>query len=453
MRLFVLVPRDMAEEELRAEFEKFGDVEHVSLVKDKVTKERRGFAYIRFAKFSHAAEAYEECNAKYKAVFAEPKTAAPSAAAATGTAMGAQAAAMRPLAGSGGGNLYNHHGQQQQHHQQHQQHHGQQPLDQSADRRSTSGRFNNHHHHQQQHHDHDAGSYSSSGHNSRFDLHSAFGMSSSGAAVNGPTEASLSIVCSAALNQDQLWRLFDIIPGLDFCQITGECSRTSNYATAVYNNADAAAYARDKLHGLEYPPGERLIIKQSIDIKPAVINQVVDPSMMGGGAGAGVTGGAGGTEGAIFPFDGSSAAAAAAAAEKKVFSSVPLPEPMQMADAGTACAKRCFVVCVPEPLPVKVLQNVFGRFGGLIDVYMIPNKNCGYAKYATVESAQAAIDCLHRAEIWGVKLKVSVGCVCGETFVGSKRICVASDTGDGCRRTARRQTQALRGRVKRRRRR
>jgi hypothetical protein len=29
----------------------------------------------------------------------------------------------------------------------------------------------------------------------------------------------------------------------------------------VYNNAQAAAYAKEKLHGFEYPPGQRLIVK------------------------------------------------------------------------------------------------------------------------------------------------------------------------------------------------
>lgn len=31
--------------------------------------------------------------------------------------------------------------------------------------------------------------------------------------------------------------------------------------TAVYNNAQAASYAKEKLHGFEYPPGQRLIVK------------------------------------------------------------------------------------------------------------------------------------------------------------------------------------------------
>lgn len=36
----------------------------------------------------------------------------------------------------------------------------------------------------------------------------------------------------------------------------------------------------------------------------------------------------------------------------------------------------------------------------------MPNKNCGYAKYASESSAMKAIEVLHSAEICGVKLKV-----------------------------------------------
>lgn len=37
---------------------------------------------------------------------------------------------------------------------------------------------------------------------------------------------------------------------------------------------------------------------------------------------------------------------------------------------------------------------------------MLQNKNCGYAKYASEESASNAIKVLNGAEICGVKLKV-----------------------------------------------
>lgn len=37
------------------------------------------------------------------------------------------------------------------------------------------------------------------------------------------------------------------------------------------------------------------------------------------------------------------------------------------------------------------LRDVFCRFGDLIDVYMLANRNCGYAKYASRKSAEEAI--------------------------------------------------------------
>lgn len=130
---------------------------------------------------------------------------------------------------------------------------------------------------------------------------------------------------------------------------------------------------REKLHALEYPPGERIIIKPIIDVKPTA-------------------------ESSLFPFEGPS---------KELFCSVSLPAPAPMADPAATCVQRCFIVCVPKSLPSKMLINIFSRFGNLIDVYMLQNKNCGYAKFATEASAMAAIDGLHRAEICGVKLKVS----------------------------------------------
>lgn len=80
--------------------------------------------------------------------------------------------------------------------------------------------------------------------------------------IGQPT--SLEVICSNTINQDQLWRLFDIIPGLDYCQLTGEsmfCSYSSfglllmcfNYplgngrnqeATVVYTNPESAVYAK-----------------------------------------------------------------------------------------------------------------------------------------------------------------------------------------------------------------
>lgn len=50
VRLFVIVPKDMSEDDLRNEFEKYGELENISVIKDKVTKERKGFAYVKYTK-------------------------------------------------------------------------------------------------------------------------------------------------------------------------------------------------------------------------------------------------------------------------------------------------------------------------------------------------------------------------------------------------------------------
>ncbi len=48
-----------------------------------------------------------------------------------------------------------------------------------------------------------------------------------------------------------------------------------------------------------------------------------------------------------------------------------------------------------------LVQDVFGRFGGLIDIYLLAGKTCGYAKYANRESAEKAVATLHGQEICG----------------------------------------------------
>ena len=68
--------------------------------------------------------------------------------------------------------------------------------------------------------------------------------------------------------------------------------------------------------------------------------------------------------------------------------------------------ERLFIVCTPSPPPLYALKDVFGRFGGLIDIYLLNGKTCGYAKYAAQESAEAAVTALHGQEVCGARLKV-----------------------------------------------
>ena len=175
LRLFVVVAKDKAEEELKNYFDSFGTVQYVNIVRDRETKESKGFAYIKFYRLIHAAAAFELCEKSYKAVFAEPRP-------------------QRPQAESHGRNqLVN-------------------PL---------------------QH------------------LNNGFRNNRTGSSLTsqpGRAESCrLTVTGSSAINEDQLWRLFDLIPGLDYCEVREVCQSAHRIVgLAVYTSPAAAAYARDR---------------------------------------------------------------------------------------------------------------------------------------------------------------------------------------------------------------
>lgn len=172
-------------------------------------------------------------------------------------------------------------------------------------------------------------------------------------AAAGPThqEYSLNVICSALINQDQLWRLFDIIPGLDYCQIIGESGPNAHRAIVKYNNLESCSYAKEKLHGLEYPLGERLIVKMDI------VTTQGPPNVGGGGGGGGSSnassspgggGGGGGSGGRPLSSSDLPLQAQLDGWDNNNLCSVTLPPPGQLAYAGSVCAQRCFLVCVSQ---------------------------------------------------------------------------------------------------------
>lgn len=52
------------------------------------------------------------------------------------------------------------------------------------------------------------------------------------------------------------------------------------------------------------------------------------------------------------------------------------------------------------------MKRVFSCWKGLMDVYYLPNKSCGYAKYADKNSALEAMETLNGSEICGIRMKV-----------------------------------------------
>ncbi|XP_023021146.1 RNA-binding protein 45 [Leptinotarsa decemlineata] len=355
-RLFVVVPKNMTDDDLYDAFKDFGDIDYANIIRDRETRESKGFAYVKFTKFSEAATAFEQCDRrKFKPVFAEPRKSRDTMRTSFGSESGFRNSGptRAPLMSPPRSNILP-------------------PPDRYCD--------------------------------------------------NGFTR--LTVIASPVVNQDQMWKLFDIVPSLDYCQIKYEGDRirpTRALVEVVYTDPKWAAYAQEKLHGLEYPPGFRLIIKPEYEHSRSGYGKrpLTSPS-------SGSTSLSTNAQPDILKIAETIAQATSLiqaaglspdilqqklglmteARKSEVFCSVKLPDVEPMANFDSQTEARCFIVCTPSALPGTVLKDVFCRFGNLIDVYMLNNRNCGYARYAVKQSAEDAIKTLHGSEVLGIRLKV-----------------------------------------------
>nr|XP_054773764.1 RNA-binding protein 45-like [Lytechinus pictus] len=86
---------------------------------------------------------------------------------------------------------------------------------------------------------------------------------------------------------------------------------------------------------------------------------------------------------------------------------VALPPLQPMADPDSPVEERLFVICT-RPLPDPIICDVFRRFGNFISYKNVHGRNYGYAKFARKESAEICLTTLHGQTIAGEKLKVIV---------------------------------------------
>lgn len=61
---------------------------------------------------------------------------------------------------------------------------------------------------------------------------------------------------------------------MDFCEVHYEGDRA--HIEVVYKNSHWASYAKQKLHGFEYPPGHRLIVRSEFEANAPRGSQGVD---------------------------------------------------------------------------------------------------------------------------------------------------------------------------------
>ena len=225
----------------------------------------------------------------------------------------------------------------------------------------------------------------------------------------------LAFMCSTTLTQEKLWKLFNIIPGLESCELANtDATGQKGYGVVTYNNPNSAAYAIEKLCGFDYPLGSRIMLKFDDTVPPraggmlgggsglpsdikTLVNTIQHATEMLQQAGYGDMSGVGRGE-VPAVFDPSHCSA-----------HLPPTQPMAAKDAE--CEERLFVVFKEtrdDPPPQHILHDVFGRFGDLIEVYILKGKRCGYAKYASRDSAQRAMECLNHQTLYGAFLKVMV---------------------------------------------
>ena len=381
-RIFVVIPKSFTEEDLRAKFGDFdGDIDYCQVVRDRETKESKGVGYVKFTKPSTAALAIETCDRSLKAVIAEPKSSKlkQQKLEKEKSAMSAFTAAMQAM-----------------------------PVSHFMDQQS----FNFSSMHDQSHNPV----------NPMIAAQAAVTEGIANQLASSFTNKRLFVIVSPTVTHEQISSLFDLIPGMDYCDLKRDHNTRESRGIAyiMYKSMSSAIYAKEKLNGFEYPPGSRLVVKfaeentsshngskssstgsmmtseQSYNTSiqaynPSTAMAAVNPMVFN-------------TIQAPTSFY--QAASATNAGNTTPYTTAVLPNPQPFADPGAEVAARLFIVCQPRAPPEQVLKDVFSRFGDLIDVWMVGDRNFGYAKFSSKIAADAAIAGLNEQEILGMKVKV-----------------------------------------------
>ncbi|XP_033763032.1 RNA-binding protein 45-like isoform X2 [Pecten maximus] len=428
LRLFVIVPKSYTRDDLKKEFEKYGDVESATLVTDRVSGECKGFGYVRYHRAYHAALAMETCDPSFKPKFADPKPTKDDFDSHSrrdrgdrdrDNMYGGYQGGYRDMMGGG----YNSRGDRGMKR-------GYQDMGMS---RFEMGRSGN----REEYGGGGGGGGSGGGYYqepSRMQVPPSQPLLPMGSNTSqpGPMEmlqsyqshgsTRLHITAPIGLTQGYLTRLFSLIPGLEYCDL----NETTGVAYARYTTGQCASYARDKLDGFEYPIGSRLMVRFADG--PSTAAPEPQQDMSGGYDSyrgycaarpdqhkaedmiqraalilekAGIN-----PDRVLTGNSGAGIGAVGGDMERVAYTSIPLPYPQSMKPEDTEVVQRLFIVCQPSGIPEKVLRDAFCRFGNLIDVYLLPARNYGYAKFASKDSAMRAIQVLHGQNLAGNRLKV-----------------------------------------------
>lgn len=346
-RLFIKVNREQEEKEIVDHFSKFGYVQSVHLQKDKATGISKGFAYVHYSNFLDAAKAYEECDKKYKPVFATPKD----------------------------------------------------ELKRSRNSMDMSLPYDSPHNHNYHNVSRDMIEYKNKGDALNFGTNSL-----------ECSYDTIVATCSPQVPQKHIERLFNIVPGMQQCQYTVDTYNGFCKSVITYDSEKAAAYAYEKINNFEFPSGEIVSIKPDNNPLNKVANNLANivnsfkSSIDAGNPNLLQLADAIAQTSSLIK-------AATFKTDQKINNvdesyGIQLPPPQPIANSNSRVAQRCFIVCKPYPPPLGVLRDLFCRFGDLIDVCTFPNKTFGFVKYGTMKAAQDAMATLNGVVIHGTHFKV-----------------------------------------------
>ena len=383
-RIFVVIPKSFSEDDLRAKFADYdSDIDYCQVVRDRETRDSKGVGYVKFTKPSTAALAIETCDRSLKAVIAEPKSSKlkQQKLEQEKNAMSAFAAAMQAM-----------------------------PVNPFMDQQT----FNF------------PGMHDQSNSNTMLAAQAAVTEGIANQLASSFRNKRLFVIVSPSVTQDQLSSLFDLIPGMEYCDLKRDHNthESRGIAYVMYKSMGSAVYSKEKLNGFEYPPGSRLVVKFAEENTNAqngnknnmtathvtsIANELSYP-----GFNTTTSGFMSAAMSNPMVFNPNPSAAASyqassttpAAGSSAPYTTAVLPNPQRFADPNADVAARLFIVCQPRAPPEQVLKDVFSRFGDLIDVWMVGDRNFGYAKFSSKVAADAAITGLNGQEILGMKVKV-----------------------------------------------
>lgn len=345
-RLFVICSKEFTEEELAAKFRVYGDLEYCKLMRDKQNQESKGYAYVKYFKSSHAALAVEEV----------------SSTVAEGVKLKALIADPK---GKGK--------------------HG------SSESMGMGG----------------SGAYPPMPMPVSYPYADPLAMPGYSLPPYALPRQRLFIVCHKTVTQDQLARLFQRYPGMEYCDLkkdkqTGE---SKGFAYINYSTPQSALMAKDQMDGFEFPPGSvlKVMFAEPLGVKGGGSH----PPPSDSGSLSGVSEIRDSFAQMMTPYPNLPAMPPMGYPPAIQPPMSPSANEKAASDRNYPEGSRLFIV-LTKPVPDYILQDVFSRFGALEYVHLQKDKNYGYAKYTTSASAQYAMQYMNNTEIQGQKIKIQI---------------------------------------------